>query len=114
MEIYRHRISGKYFVKIEEIDSDRAFFVNPESRILPVPEQSFWDESKEGDAGCLVAKGLITAEQAEKYRQYNSYREEDWRNQMRVSVENFKDVFASWTPAQKARFIQHLTRLIEN
>jgi len=111
MEIYRHNKSGKYFVFIEQIDADNVLLVNPHSRVIAIEDRSFSDE-KEGSEEQFLAQGLITNEQAYKYRLHKAYREQDKRAQNQELVEEITAIFSSWTPERKAKFIEKLERSI--
>ena len=102
MEIYRHNKSGKYFVFIEQIDADNILLVNPHSRVIALEDRSFWGEPKEGSEDQLLAQGLITKEQANKYRLHNAYRVQDKRAKNQELVEELRAIFSSWTPERTA------------
>jgi hypothetical protein len=75
MEIYKNKSSGKYFIYIEDTDTDDgALFVSPGCKVIPLQLNLFFDEPEEGGEDDFLSDGLITKTQLERYRQYNEDR----------------------------------------
>ena len=75
MEIYKNKSSGRYFIHIEDSDTDDgALFVSPGCKIILLQFDIFFDEPDEGDEDDFLSDGLITKEQLERYRQYDEDR----------------------------------------
>ena len=70
MEIYKHKVFGKYFIFIEEGDIDKVLFVNPLGRAIHLNLDLFSDEMKDGEERVFLERDFITKEQVEAYQRY--------------------------------------------
>lgn len=92
MEIYKNKSSGKFFIYIEDTDTDDgALFVSPGCKVLHLQLNLFYDEPEEGDEDDFLSDGLISKTQLERYRQYNEDRLEEPGNR-------FEDIRESLPP----------------
>jgi hypothetical protein len=71
MEIYKHKVSGKYFIYIEDTRDGEALFVNPLCRLLSLPLSSFSSEVRRGKGEYFYENALITREQLETWQNYS-------------------------------------------
>ncbi len=86
MEIFKNKSSGKYFIYIDDTDTDDgALFVSPGCKIIPLQFDLFFDEPEEGDEDEFISDDLITTAQSERYRQYNEDR-------FKESGDRFEDI----------------------
>ena len=79
MEIYKHKVSGKYFIFVEEVegDIDKALFVNPLGRVILLNLDLFYDDIKDGEDDVFFGRDFITKEQIEAYQRYTK----DWSDE---------------------------------
>ena len=69
INICKNKTSGKSFIYIEDIDTDRALLVNPKGEIKPL-EYSLFDEPEEENKDYCLSQGLITKEQLKQYHEF--------------------------------------------
>ncbi len=66
MDVYKNKATGKYFICVEEMDSEKALLVTPLSEIKPLNLRLF-HEQEALDADFLLIRGLINKKQIEIY-----------------------------------------------
>lgn len=103
MITYKHRLSGKHFVYIQDSGYDSALFVTPLSDIK-VLELSQFTEGDDQNEEYLICNNLIEVEQAQKFHEHTKRRSED-------NYENVEDLFHEMSESQKKRFIEQLLKL---
>ncbi len=80
MLAYKHKVSGKYFVFVEELDNGGVKFINPEGRPWYSNYNDYSDDPEEGNEDTFLERGLITKDQAEKYETLNLFIQEEQRD----------------------------------
>lgn len=66
MDVYKNKATGKYFICVEEMDSESALLITPLSEIKPLNLRLF-HEQEALDADFLLARALINKQQIEVY-----------------------------------------------
>ena len=69
INICQNKTSGKSFIYIEDIDTDRALLVTPEGEIKPL-EYSLFDEPEEENKERCLSQKLITKQQLKQYHEF--------------------------------------------
>ena len=69
INICKNKTSGKSFIYIEDIDTDRALLVTPEGEIKPL-EYSLFDEPEEEDKDHCLSEGLINIKQLKRFYEF--------------------------------------------
>jgi hypothetical protein len=69
MDIFKNKVSGKYFIHIEDIENEEALFVTPLGE-LKVLELSLFESQEPVDEDSFLRRGLITQLQVERYHKY--------------------------------------------
>ena len=97
MKIYKHKISGKYFIFIEHAGIKSAKFVNPVPKILELEFYNFEENPLDKSTEYFVQHQLVTNEQIKCYQQYLKYRFQDEaaREKTRFYLE-----YGDWTPGE--------------
>lgn len=111
MEIYKHKISGKYFIFIEHTGIKSAKFVNPVPKILELEFYNFEENSLDKSTEYFVQHQLITNEQIKCYQQYLKYRLQDKAAREKA---RFDSEYADWTPGEIENLINRLKELRKN
>ena len=101
INICKNKTSGKSFIYIEDIDTDRALLVNPKGEIKPL-EYSLFDEPEEENKDYCLSQGLITKEQLKQYHEFKDNVSFD-RTITRFSKKPFvsQKTFSSTIPEKK-------------
>ena len=74
MEIYKHKISGKYFIFVKHDSINFAYYVNPMAKLLRLESFDFEKYSLDNSTGYFLQHQLITNEQVKCYKQYLKFR----------------------------------------
>lgn len=100
MKTYKNKVSGKYFIFINNSGQDEALFVTPSCEIKSI-NKGLLSEAEEGDENYFISQKLISKEQVERYAQYNEDR----------SGENYdaaKMMFEEMTDFEKQQLLKEL------
>ena len=73
MDIYKNRVSEKFFIHVEDVDYGKAFFITPQGDLKALNLNLFDYQESMDEAHCL-RRELITQRQVKRYRQYLRYR----------------------------------------
>ena len=111
MEIYKHKISGKYFIFIEHTGINSANFVNPVPKILELEFYNFEENPLDKSAEYFIQHQLVTNEQIKYYQQYLKYRFQDEAAQEKA---RFDSKYGEWTPIEIKNLINRLMELKKN
>lgn len=103
MITYKHRLSGKHFVYIQDYGYDKALFVTPLSDIKML-ELSQFDEGDDQDEDYLIRNNLILVEQAKKFHEHKKRQSQD-------NLENVEDLFDEMSESQKKKFLEKLLKI---
>lgn len=109
MEIYKHNISGKYFIFIEQTIINFANFVNPVAKILELGFFDFEENSLDKSSEYFLQHQLVTNEQIETYQKYLKYRSQDVAAREKAKLDS---LYGEWTPIEIKNRINRLMELI--
>ena len=94
MEIYKHKISGKYFIFIEHTGIKSANFVNPVPKILELEFYNFEENPLDKSTEYFVQHQLVTNEQIKRYQQHLKYRFQDEAAREKA---RFDSIYEGWS-----------------
>ena len=69
INLCKNKASGKSFIYIEDIDTDKALLVTPKGEIKPL-KYSLFDEPEEEDKNHCLSEGLITIQQLKRFYEF--------------------------------------------
>jgi hypothetical protein len=115
INICKNKTSGKSFIYIEDIDTDRALLVTPEGEIKPL-EYSLFDEPEEENKEHCLSQKLITKQQLKQYHEFTNNVSFD-RTSARFPKEPFvsQKTFSSTIPEKKITqddLIPHIIKIL--
>ncbi len=82
LTIYKNRKSGKHFIFIKEIDTDRGLFITPEGKEKVIEIKFFQKDSFEDDQKNLLDNRIVSLEQVIKYEQHKKDRDDEDRDNL--------------------------------
>jgi hypothetical protein len=76
MEVFIHKITGKGWVLLEDVDADSGYFISPELRKMHLPFETFQEDTTR-DVESSLDSGTILKEQIEIKELYDQSRSDE-------------------------------------
>ena len=105
MEIYKNKVSGKYFIYIQESGEEKALFITPKGKVKPLELKLFSYYSGRRDEDELLNKELITKKQVERFEQYSKDRSEERRRKI-------FEIYKQLSPIGKQKLLKDLKKML--
>ena len=100
MEIYKNRVSGKYFICIQESGEEKALFITPKGKVKPLELKlfSYYQGGRDENE-------LITKKQVERFEQYSKDRSEERRRKI-------FEIYKQLSPLEKQKLLKDLKKML--
>ncbi len=105
MEIYKNKVSGKYFIYIQESGEEKALFITPKGKVKPLELKLFSYYSGRRDEDEPLNKELITKKQVERFEQYSKDRSVERRRKI-------FEIYKQLSPLEKQKLLKDLKKML--
>ncbi len=105
MEIYKNKVSGKYFIYIQKSGEEKALFITPKGKVKPLELKLFSYYSGRRDEDKLLNKELITKKQVERFEQYSKDRSDERRRKI-------FEIYKQLSPLEKQKLLKDLKKML--
>ena len=107
MEIYKNKVSGKYFIYIQESGEEKALFITPKGKVKPLELKlfSYYQGGRDEDELLNKDKELITKKQVERFEQYSKDRSVEKRRKI-------FEIYKQLSPLEKQKLLKDLKKML--